>query len=115
VSTVSNAKALQLDTDVGLSIKSEPDSYGSVNSVVATCFDLAAFVSALQELALNAEVMRACTQLVTQQAPKVGTAAHTGGERQSRGRHENDPLVAIQYSATQRLVGQASAPAEGHV
>lgn len=75
VSTTSNARALQVDPDVGLFFKSEPDTYGNINSPVATCFDQAAFVSALQELALNAEVVRARTQLVTQQAPKVGTAA----------------------------------------
>ena len=75
VATCGNARALQVDSDVGLFFKSEPDSYGNINSPVATCFDQAAFVSALQELALNAEVVRARTQLVTQQAPKVGTAA----------------------------------------
>ena len=75
VSTVGNAKAMQIDNDVGLFFKSEPDSYGNINSAVATCFEQAAFVSALQELALNAEVVRARTQLVTQQAPKVGTVA----------------------------------------
>lgn len=75
VSTCTNAQAMQVDMDVGIFFKSEPDSYGNINSPVATCFDQAAFVSALQELALNAEVVRARTQLVTQPAPKVGTAA----------------------------------------
>ena len=75
VSACTNAQAMQVDMDVGIFFKSEPDSYGNINSAVATCFDQAAFVSALQELALNAEVVRARTQLVTQPAPKVGTAA----------------------------------------
>jgi hypothetical protein len=74
VSSTGNT-ALQVDPDVGIFFKSEPDSYGNINSPVATCFDQAAFVSALQELALNAEVVRARTQLVTQTAPKASAAA----------------------------------------
>jgi hypothetical protein len=106
VATVSNAKALQVDTDVGLFFKSEPDSCGNVNSPVATCFDQAAFVSALQELALNAEVVRARTQLVTQQAPKIGAAvsqldaANMFFDSESRAIQEQDRANANDDQAT---------------
>lgn len=96
VATLSNARALQVDPDVGLFFKSEPDSYGNINSPVATCFEQAAFVAALQELALNAEVVRARTQLITQAAPKIGTAAaqldaaNMFFDSESRAIHERD-------------------------
>jgi hypothetical protein len=106
VSTVGNARALQVDPDVGLFFKSEPDTYGNINSPVATCFDQAAFVAALQELALNAEVVRARTQLVTQQAPKVGTAssqldaANMFFDSESRAIQEHDRANANDDQAT---------------
>lgn len=96
VATLGNARALQVDPDVGLFFKSEPDSYGNINSSVATCFEQAAFVAALQELALNAEVVRARTQLITQSAPKIGTAsaqldaANMFFDSESRAIHERD-------------------------
>jgi hypothetical protein len=106
VATVSNAHAMQVDTDVGLFFRSEPDTYGNINSPVATCFDQAAFVSALQELALNAEVVRARTQLVTQPAPKVGTAssqldaANMFFDSESRAIQEQDRANANDDQAT---------------
>lgn len=50
--------------------KSHPDEAGNCNSPVATCFQSASFVSALEELALQAEVVRARQMLVTQPAPR---------------------------------------------
>ena len=55
-----------------LFFKSEPDHIGNINSPVAAVFDSASFVSALVELALNAEVVRARSQIVTQPVPKQG-------------------------------------------
>ena len=65
------------DDEVGIFVRSHPDSLGNLTSPVATCFSSASFVAALTELALQAEVVRARTLLVTQVAPKVsgsGTA-----------------------------------------
>ena len=70
VASMSASKSYTIDSDVGLFFKTPPDTYGNINSPVATCFDQASFVAALQELALNAEVTRARTQLVTQTVPK---------------------------------------------
>lgn len=66
----------QYDTDeeVGLFFRQHPDSNGHPYSPVACCFEHASFVSALIELALQAEVTRSRTQLVTQAVPK-----HAGG------------------------------------
>jgi len=75
VSSNDNAHSMQVDADVGIFFKSEPDGYGNINSSIATCFEQASFIAALQELALNAEVVRARTQLVTQPAPKGNNGA----------------------------------------
>ena len=50
----------------------EPDSLGNITSPVATGFNSASFVAALTELALQAEVVRARTLLVTQVPPRHG-------------------------------------------
>ena len=55
-----------------LQSQTEPDHVGNINSPVASVFDSASFVSALVELALNAEVVRARSQIVTQPVPKQG-------------------------------------------
>ena len=46
--------------------RSEPDAGGNIISPVATVFQSASFISALEELALQAEVVRARQMLVTQ-------------------------------------------------
>ena len=51
--------------------KTPPDSGGNVCSPIATVFQSASFISALEELALQAEVVRARQLLVTQPMPKV--------------------------------------------
>ena len=51
-----------------LFFKSQPDAAGNVCSPVATVFQSASFISSLEELALQAEVVRARQLLVTQPA-----------------------------------------------
>jgi hypothetical protein len=51
--------------------KSPPDSAGNVCSPIATVFQSASFISALEELALQAEVVRARQLLVTQPMQRV--------------------------------------------
>ena len=48
--------------------KAQPDIAGNICSPVATVFQSASFISALEELALQAEVVRARQMLVTQPA-----------------------------------------------
>ena len=54
------------DTLSEVFFKTPPDSAGNVCSPVATCFQSASFISALEELALQAEVVRSRQLLVTQ-------------------------------------------------
>ncbi len=51
-----------------LFFKSQPDAAGNICSSVATVFQSASFISSLEELALQAEVVRARQLLVTQPA-----------------------------------------------
>ena len=51
--------------------KTEPDVAGNVCSPIATVFQSASFISALEELALQAEVVRARQMLVTQPMSRV--------------------------------------------
>jgi hypothetical protein len=51
--------------------RSEPDAGGNVCSPIATVFQSASFISALEELALQAEVVRARQMLVTQPVQKT--------------------------------------------
>jgi len=51
-----------------LFFKSHPDAAGNICSPVATVFQSASFISSLEELALQAEVVRARQLLVTQPA-----------------------------------------------
>ena len=51
--------------------RSEPDAGGNVCSPIATVFQSASFISALEELALQAEVVRARQMLVTQPITKT--------------------------------------------
>ena len=53
--------------------KSPPDAAGNICSPIATCFQSASFISALEELALQAEVVRARQMLVTQPAQRATT------------------------------------------
>lgn len=59
-----------IDDQIGIFVRSHPDSLGNITSPVATCFNSASFVAALTELALQAEVVRARTLLVTQVPPR---------------------------------------------
>ena len=58
--------AYRQDLNAEIFFKSEPDAAGNIVSPVATVFQSASFVSALEELALQAEVVRARQMLVTQ-------------------------------------------------
>jgi hypothetical protein len=58
--------AYRQDVNAEIFFKSEPDSAGNICSPIATVFQSASFVSALEELALQAEVVRARQMLVTQ-------------------------------------------------
>ena len=51
--------------------RSEPDAAGNICSPIATVFQSASFISALEELALQAEVVRARQMLVTQPITKT--------------------------------------------
>ena len=63
------------DAGSALFFRTPPDGAGNINSPVAAVFDSASFVSALVELALNAEVVRARSQIVTQPVPRQ-TGSH---------------------------------------
>ena len=52
--------------------RSQPDAAGNICSPVATVFQSASFISSLEELALQAEVVRARQLLVTQPAMRQG-------------------------------------------
>ena len=58
--------AYRQDTNAEIFFKSPPDAAGNIVSPVATVFQSASFVSALEELALQAEVVRARQLVVTQ-------------------------------------------------
>jgi len=78
--------------------KSPPDAGGNICSPIATVFQSASFISALEELALQAEVVRARQLLVTQPMPKVA------------GNNNLDPANLF-FDSESRAV-QASATAE---
>jgi hypothetical protein len=78
--------------------KSPPDVAGNICSPIATVFQSASFISALEELALQAEVVRARQLLVTQPMPKVA------------GNNNLDPANLF-FDSESRAV-QASATAE---
>lgn len=59
-------KAYQEDPEMGIFFKTPPDESGNFNSPIACVFQSASFISALEELALNAEVIRARQQICTQ-------------------------------------------------
>ena len=80
VSSMSATHAYEVDDSLGLFFRTQPDHNGNINSPVATCFDAASFVAALQEMALNAEVTRSRTQIVTQSVPKPPGAGSLGPE-----------------------------------
>lgn len=56
--------------------RDEPDAAGNFRSPLATVFQSASFISALEELALQAEVVRARQLLVTQPAAKQAANAN---------------------------------------
>lgn len=70
VFNTAEASAYAVDTEAAVFFKQHPDSAGNITSPVAAVFDSASFVSALVELALNAEVVRARQMVVTQPVPK---------------------------------------------
>lgn len=74
-SCLSANQSYAVDDNLGLFIRNAPDGNGNINSPVATCFDSAAFVAALQELALQAEVVRARQLIVTQPVQKQGVGS----------------------------------------
>ena len=76
----------------------EPDSAGNLCSPVATVFQSASFISALEELALQAEVVRARQMLVTQP------------QQRTNGSQNLDPANLF-FDSESRAV-QASATAE---
>lgn len=93
--------AYGFDDEIGIFVRGHPDSSGNIRSPVATCFNSASFVAALMELALQAEVVRARTLLVTQVAQRPG---HTG----------TAPLSAADlfYDSESRALQQADAQGE---
>ena len=80
VASLSPNNAYEVDDSLGLFFRNAPDHNGNINSPVATCFDAASFVAALQEMALNAEVTRSRVQIVTQSAPRAPGAGALGPE-----------------------------------
>jgi hypothetical protein len=76
-SCLSASQSYEIDPSLGVFFRSHPDGNGNICSPVATCFENAAFVAALQELGLQAEVVRARSLIVTQPVAKqgVGTGA----------------------------------------
>lgn len=70
VSCLSANQSYTIDEQMGLFWKTPCDLHGNLCSPVATGFESASFISSLTELALNAEVIRTRTQLITQSQPK---------------------------------------------
>lgn len=70
------AQVFRQDFAAEVFFREEPDAAGNMRSPVATVFQSASFISALEELALQAEVVRARQLLVTQPAAKQATAAN---------------------------------------
>jgi hypothetical protein len=62
------AQVYRQDFSSELFFKSQPDAAGNICSPVSTVFQSASFISSLEELALQAEVVRARQLLVTQPA-----------------------------------------------
>lgn len=65
-----SAQVFRQDFAAEVFFREEPDAAGNMRSPVATVFQSASFISALEELALQAEVVRARQLLVTQPAAK---------------------------------------------
>ena len=78
VFTTSPAHAYTEDPYAHVFFRSEPDVNGNVVSPMASCFEQAAFVNSLRDLALSAEVVRATPTLVTQSAPRGNQVAQGG-------------------------------------
>lgn len=71
VFNTTEASAYAEDPEAAVFFKQHPDAAGNITSPVAAVFDSASFVSALVELALNAEVVRARQMVVTQPVQKT--------------------------------------------
>jgi len=69
--TTSSRNVFRRDYGAEVFFREEPDSAGNICSPLATVFQSASFISALEELALQAEVVRARQLLVTQPAQKA--------------------------------------------
>jgi hypothetical protein len=78
VFTTAPAHAYTQDEYAAIFFRTMPDQHGNVISPVASAFEFASFTNALRELALSAEVVRATPTLVTQSAPRGGTANGAG-------------------------------------
>ena len=68
--TTSSRNVFRRDYSAEVFFREEPDAAGNICSPLATVFQSASFISALEELALQAEVVRARQLLVTQPAQK---------------------------------------------
>ena len=73
LSTTNSQAVYSQDLTSEVFFKTPPDSAGNLCSPIATVFQSASFISSLEELALQAEVVRTRQMLVTQAVPqKVG-------------------------------------------
>ena len=85
--------------------KSEPDVMGNINSSVACVYQSAAFIAALEELALQAETVRTRQLLVTQPLPRT----HNNANLDPQNLFFDSESRAVQASATaEDDVAQAS-------
>ena len=100
VFTTSPANAYRADEFSEVFFRTFPDHHGNIVSPISACFDYVSFTSALKELALSAELVRATPTLVTQSTP----SSHSG---QSSG---IDP-AALFFDSESRAI-QSSAEAE---
>jgi len=73
VYSTSPRRVYEEDLNAEVFFKTHPDQAGNMSSPVACVFDTASFVGALQELALNAETVRARQQLITQSQKQGAT------------------------------------------
>lgn len=104
-SSQSHQAAYGNDDQIGIFVRSPPDSSGNPTSPVSTCFESASFVAALQELALQAEVVRARTLLVTQIPSRQNNLGGTLSasdmfyDSESRALHDSDAQGDAQNQA----------------
>jgi len=78
VFTTGAANAYQKDEFTEVFFRTPPDYTGAVVSPIAACFDYVSFTSALKELALSAELVRATPTLVTQSTTNSNGSVTSG-------------------------------------